>query len=572
MDKKEEIILEENLNEKEIVVPKNSKKIKYFIAIIASTLILAATVILLVGHFKFNWFKSDNYKLDVNISRKIYQANYFSEKKTANTRITLTDDKIEERTYEVNSNFVVYISDKEKVENGYLNTASLIILDSIISSNEVKKDLAHFNIFDENVIKEFEKNPDGSKYPIAIFKFYEDGTIKDIKLPNNMDEYNANTIINLIELVIPKISRNRKDDMSNGLEIDVKKDQKKTIIVKSWVSSLLKQLIHQNLQPKIIIPTSNMGLTVISSNVRPNIYGTKAYPGKICRTTIEDGQIKNIETTSSLYLKSDPKKDEINFGPKDFSFDTKSEIISNEIKYEQKDSVELVQKLSKKYKLINYEELFESFKVQQEEEKEEEEVKPTRNLGFQVSASKTFNLASFNFLGQTISVKYEVKMTTSSVSNKIIVSSGLGSFSFGNGGVSGSVSNSKTYSVTIFKFVFPNFPAVSVGCVAKGTISWGIGVESGSGKSTKYYAQLSGKLTLGAEIKAGWDAIASLSAGAEGTVVDASGKVIISNGSVAKGSGFSIGFGGLSAYIRGCLFTAKIDIATVTIFSGWRYA
>ena len=556
MDKKE-IILEENLNEKEIVAPKNSK-IKYAIAIIASTLIIAATTTLLIGHFKFNWFQSENYKLNVNLSRKIYQANYFSEKKTANTRITLTDDKIEERTFIVDSNFVVNLLDKEEGENGILNTASLVILDSKMSSDEVKKDLAHFNIFDEKEIKEFEKNPDGSKYPFAIFKFFEDGTIKDIKLPNNMDEYNAQAILKLIESVIPKLTRNRKEDMSKGLEIEVKKDKKKTVIVQGWVKDVIDKITNSFKK---------------SSN---NLYACNGCGGGslgrgMVATTIVDEQIKKIETTSNIHLKSEPKEGEIKFGPEDFLFDLRSEIVSNEIKYEQKENAELIKKLSEKCKLIDYKELLESFQEKKEEEKTEV-AKPVRNLGFQFSATKTFDIASFNFLGQNIKVKYEVKMTTSSVTNKITVSSGLGSFSFGNGGVSGSISDSKSYTVTIFKFIFPNFPAVSVGCYAKGSISWGIGVESGSGSSTKYYAKLSGKLTLGAEIKAGWDAIASLSAGAEGTVVDASGKVIISNGSVAKGSGFSIGFGGLSAYIRGCLFTAKIDIATVTIFSGWRYA
>ena len=129
MDKKEEIILEENLNEKETVSPKNSKKIKYAIAIIASTLVLATVSILLIGHFKFNWFKSENYNLDVNISRSVYQANFFSERKTSKTTISLTEDKIVEKTYYVDSNFVVYLLDKEKAKNGYLNTASLIILD-----------------------------------------------------------------------------------------------------------------------------------------------------------------------------------------------------------------------------------------------------------------------------------------------------------------------------------------------------------------------------------------------------------------------------------------------------------
>ena len=307
MDKKE-IILEENLNEKEIVAPKNSK-IKYAIAIIASTLIIAATATLLIGHFKFNWFQSENYKLNVNLSRKIYQANYFSEKKTANTRITLTDDKFEERTFIVDSNFVVNLLDKEEGENGILNTASLVILDSKVSSDKVNKDLAHFNIFDEKEIKEFEKNPDGSKYPFAIFKFFEDGTIKDIKLPNNMDEYNAQTIIKLIESVIPKLTRNRKEDMSKGLEIEVKKDKKKTVIVQGWVKDLLNYITKH---PPILCAGCGR---------------------KRVKTTIEDEQIKKIETTSNIYLKSEPKEGEIKFGPEDFLFDLRSEIVSNEIKY-----------------------------------------------------------------------------------------------------------------------------------------------------------------------------------------------------------------------------------------------
>ena len=74
---------------------------------------------------------------------------------------------------------------------------------------------------------------------------------------------------------------------------------------------------------------------------------------------------------------------------------------------------------------------------------------------------------------------------------------------------------------------------------------------------------------MGAEIKAGWDAIASLSAGGEGTVVEADATVTITEGSVAKDSGFTLKMGGLEAYIKGCLFTAKIEIAKFTIFEGW---
>ena len=80
MDKKEEILI----NKQEVVETKSSNKIKYTIAIISSILVIAAIMTLLIGHFKFNWFKSDNYKIDAQINRSVYQANYFSEKKTLN--------------------------------------------------------------------------------------------------------------------------------------------------------------------------------------------------------------------------------------------------------------------------------------------------------------------------------------------------------------------------------------------------------------------------------------------------------------------------------------------------------
>ena len=52
MDTSKEIILEENMNENDLPKIKNYKKIKYSIAIIASTLIIAAVITLSIGHFK----------------------------------------------------------------------------------------------------------------------------------------------------------------------------------------------------------------------------------------------------------------------------------------------------------------------------------------------------------------------------------------------------------------------------------------------------------------------------------------------------------------------------------------
>ena len=152
-----------------------------------------------------------------------------------------------------------------------------------------------------------------------------------------------------------------------------------------------------------------------------------------------------------------------------------------------------------------------------------------------------------------------------------MISSGMGSFSFGNTGCSGSISKSYSYNKQIFTFVVPQFPAVSVGGYASGSLSWKFGLQSGSGTSAKYYASLSGSLKLGAQIKAGWDSIASLSAFAEGTVVDATGQVIISKGSVAKGTGFSLKMGNLVVGIRGVAAGVyKKELWKKTLFSGWR--
>ena len=198
--------------------------------------------------------------------------------------------------------------------------------------------------------------------------------------------------------------------------------------------------------------------------------------------------------------------------------------------------------------------------------------KPLRNLGFPISASKTFTLASFDVLGQQVTIKYVISITSSKAINKIVITSGLGTLEFGNTGCSGSISKSYSYSTTIFKFILPPpFSAISVGAYVKGSLYWGLGVQSGSGTGTKYWAELSGKLALGAEIKAGWDAVASATAYAEGNVIDASGRVTISNGSVAKGSGLSLSVGKLVVGVKGCLVgVIKKTFWEQTLYNGYR--
>jgi len=535
MEKKEEILI----NEPEIFETKSSNKIKYAIAIISSTVVLAVVTTLLIGHFKFDWFKSEN-RINLNINRNVYQANYFTEKKIINTKFFFEEGPYMKKQYTLDSKFVVFLT--EKKDN--LNTAILVLLSSKMKSEEGVNQLGHLNIFDENEIKEFEANPDGSKYPIAVFKFYDDGKIEEIKLPNNMDEYNAESIIELIEKIIPNVSINKNEDMSKGLDIITRKHKNGKVLVQ-------KEVPRQY----------------------GNFKGSKY--SKSVRTEIEDNQVINIQTNSNIQLISQPDDGQIIFGPKDFTFDFKSDIVSQEIKYDEKENVELVNNLANKFTLINSKDLLESIKEKKQEKMKEEEkvakeTRPLRQLSFPISANKEYILASFNLLGQTITIKYVVSISSSKAINKIVISSNLGSFSFGNDGCYGEAGDTYSYYKHIFTFVFPNFPAVSVGCYASGSLTWKIGFLSGSGISSKYYASLSGILKLGAEIKAGWDSIASLTAYAEGTVADASGQITFSNGSVDKGSGFKLKMGNLVAGISGCLFSKKIELVKHTIYEGWK--
>ena len=199
----------------------------------------------------------------------------------------------------------------------------------------------------------------------------------------------------------------------------------------------------------------------------------------------------------------------------------------------------------------------------------DEENKPVRNL-FSISASKTFNLATFDVLGQKVNVKYVVGVSGNSGYNKIVISSSLGSFEFGNSGCSGKVEISRSYSQTIFRFNCPGiFFFVSVSCYVKGSVYAGFGFKSGSGSGSKYWAKASGSLALGAEVKAGWDQIASLSAYAEGTVISASAQVTISNGSVSKDSGFRLSVGRLEVGIRGAFLGNKGTLWSTTLYNGY---
>ena len=55
-----------------------------------------------------------------------------------------------------------------------------------------------------------------------------------------MDEYNAESIIDLIKNVIPKLRRNKTEDISNGLDITTRKIKNKRTIIQNEAPKNIK--------------------------------------------------------------------------------------------------------------------------------------------------------------------------------------------------------------------------------------------------------------------------------------------------------------------------------------------
>ena len=533
---KEEILNDEFVEQ---IPTKSHKKLKIAIAIVTSLAIIATTT-LLVGYFKFDWFKSETYKLDAKINRNLYQANYFTETKTINTKIGFTSGVTENHEQIIYTNFLVLQTDKKELENNdFLNTATLVILDAKMKYKNELKEITSFDIFDQNKINEIKNNPNGAKYPMAVFTFYENGTIEDILFPNNMDSYNAKTILELIGNVVPQLTRNRAEDISNGIKVTTKKDKNKRTIVESFVPEE-----YQDFRDSRFV--------------------------KSVERDIENGQITNIRTKSNLDLETKLKEGESSFGLQEFKYETKSNIVST-VSKEEKENVDLIKKMSEYYTFIDGKILLNKFEkeeknvVDKSEEKNEDIEPKLRNLASfrDFHLDKTVTVKNFNVCGCSISIKVHLKISGGSVTGEVIVSANHGEVRFGTNGISGSYSRTWSGDLTIFSFALPPMPVIHLDLIGGGSITVSASLSGSSltiGVSGSIYAKL--------QIKAGWDAVASLSAGVKGTIVRASAYGSITTGGSFKKWG-TLSAGQVAVFVDGKLFNWTIFHHDWTVFNGW---
>ena len=209
-------------------------------------------------------------------------------------------------------------------------------------------------------------------------------------------------------------------------------------------------------------------------------------------------------------------------------------------------------------------------------EVKENETKPfLRNLGFSILSSKTYHLGSFGLEGETFVLKYVVSMSSTKCQNKIVISSSSGSFEFGNTGMSSPGSGSKFYSNKIFKIKYhvsgyrtKGSDYFLIGNV-NGTLSWNVGLISGSGENAKYSVELSGTLNLHPECKKEENDSSNSCSNKGAILINAKGKLILSNKNVTEDSDFSLKMGNLKTVIRatsGCLIR---NFDFLKYFRGW---
>ena len=160
-----------------------------------------------------------------------------------------------------------------------------------------------------------------------------------------------------------------------------------------------------------------------------------------------------------------------------------------------------------------------------------------RKLGFNFDIEKTFPIKTFSVYGQKIVLKYRVAVKDGKASNQIIIDSNLGSFKFGNNdGVDTETSNTWSGKVRIFNSRFPPVPMITLGIIAEGTLNYTVKYTTDSKDSLQLY--LSGDLKASAEVVSWPGGFTTISTGAEGTIISASGYATVTKNDIIKGFKF----------------------------------
>ena len=265
--------------ENQVIIKSKKKKYLIIAGIIVGILFILTGIFFLVAHYQYDLFGSEIYKV-AEVKREPNSVEFFTETKTIKTKMAYTSGELEELENKVQTDFAVMLTNKKDS----LNTANIVLLKSKTRMKDKEASLNSFNIFDETIVKEFEENPDGSKYPLAEFHFFDNGTIYDINLPEEMTKEEAQNMVDLINNVIPKLIRNKTEDDNNGIKIMKK-------------SFRTKQSLTEYENPK----------EFTDKYTNTTFKGSKIT--KEIEREIENETISEINTNTNLYLETQEEKD-----------------------------------------------------------------------------------------------------------------------------------------------------------------------------------------------------------------------------------------------------------------------
>ena len=520
IEKKESKDSIEPKDENPVIIKSKKKKYLIIAGIILGILIILTTIFLLVAHYEFGLFGSEIYKV-AEVKRELDSVEYFTETKTIKTKLAYTSGELEELENKVQTDFAVMLTNK----NDSLNTANIVLLKSKTRMKDKEASLNSFDIFDETVVKEFEENPDGSKYPIAEFHFFDNGTIYDINLPEEMTKEEAQNMVDLINNVIPKLTRNKTEDENNGIKIRKTKSRK-------------KQSLTEYENPK----------EFIDKYTNTTFKGSKIT--KEVEREIENETISEINTNTNLYLETQEEKDNNNyfdFGFKNFYYNSSSKIILRQIQKEQKDIINLVKRLTSKLTLMESEQLIQA-KISKEIEEQQknlnqsqiqnETVLDTTTINENITEEKNLrirnldsgdNRESFfgfhwdviktNILGQDTSVGYYVELSGGKITNGLFLKFGWSTYKVGN--LYGLTKNKKKGSERQDDIPLAKIP---LGCLpVKLSIKVGSSLDFGVNLGLDTIkVELSGSLFMKAAVEFGIDYVATIEAGIRGDFINVS--------------------------------------------------
>jgi hypothetical protein len=183
---------------------------------------LITGIVIIIGHFQFDWFKKEQ-ELVIASNRKINYVSRYIENKEA---INIYDFEGFNETQKVQNisiitDFIVALNKKERIDKrfdfsniDYLYEAFLLIINITQLNENGTLFLGGINIYDESKsMKELIRMnnkifPNSSNsyenqinIPFSKFHFYENGTLGPIFLPLGINEFYKSAIIDLIEKV-----------------------------------------------------------------------------------------------------------------------------------------------------------------------------------------------------------------------------------------------------------------------------------------------------------------------------------------------------------------------------------